>query len=94
MVAPNKAAAAGVTSAILVVAWTGVYLSKHSKGQNTEVEKQQVTAPSIVYEFVTLEEKSNFSAEVENQLRRAKVKEVLTLKKFRVIVSYYIARKK
>ncbi|XP_063907218.1 mannosyl-oligosaccharide alpha-1,2-mannosidase IA isoform X2 [Zophobas morio] len=77
MVAPNKAAAAGVTSAILVVAWTGVYLSKHSKGQNTEVEKQQVTAPSIVYEFVTLEEKSNFSAEVENQMRRAKVKEMM-----------------
>jgi hypothetical protein len=76
MVVPTKAATAGVTSAILVVAWSGIYLSRHSRSsQQVTTVVPEVTLP-VVYEVVTLEENATVSLEVENDARRDKVKEV------------------
>lgn len=76
VVVPTKAATAGLTSAILVVAWTGVYLSRHSRSPNNEIERNvpNNNNKSVVYKFVALEENLNLTK--DSEMRKEKVKEV------------------
>ncbi|XP_044261688.1 mannosyl-oligosaccharide alpha-1,2-mannosidase IA-like isoform X2 [Tribolium madens] len=78
VVVPTKAATAGVTSAILVVAWTGVYFSRH-QNSNNEIGVKNVTmtfsGQKPIVEIFTLEK--NLSLTRDNGLRKEKVKEMM-----------------
>lgn len=71
---PSKAGAAGFTSAMLVMAWTGVYLSRHPRNSEEVALKNDTdNTNNVVIEVVILE---NNLARFTNDQRKEKVKEV------------------
>lgn len=69
-----KAAASGILSAVVVMAWTGVYLSRHprSSANDTTYNTTTISTPFAVANDVN----AYVVSENDTALRRDKVKEV------------------
>lgn len=71
-----RVAGAGLASALLVVAWTGVYLSRQTRSSGLPQSNVTTTIEPVVYEIVTLEN-DTFIYMLDNDSKRDKVKEVV-----------------
>lgn len=83
MIIANKKTTATAASALLVMAWTGVYLTKHDKNrsQETSITKSKInlTKTPVVYEFVMLDGKNTSIKYINTNMKKEIVKGVSLL---------------
>lgn len=92
MIIANKKTTVSATSALLVMAWTGVYFSKHDRNKSQESSiiqpKNNLTKTPIVYEFVMLDRK-NASFMIDNNAKRGIIKGVSLLLLLKSLIETY-----